>query len=200
LAMAAALAIAAVAVGIGLQAAFNNAREEAFRTQCLGNMKSLGLAFQMYRYDNDGYMPPADQRQDAYYWVPYILGDEDLGRPRYFGMPAVMLLCYSHMAREGRDAFPWEGESGDQAMAYLRAEPERYLRYVGEPLLAGRRQDSVPDAGAVIMLWEDGPYHEGGRCVCHFDGSAQWLDEGAFAEALSRSRRLLISAGAEASE
>lgn len=192
--------IGAAAGILALRAWFHQAQEHARRVQCLSNMKSLGLAFAMYRQGNDGYMPPADQRQDGYYWVPYILGDEDNQRPRYFGMPAIMLLCYSHMAREGRDAFPWEGGSTDEAMPYLRAEPERYLRYVGEPLLAGRRHDWVPDPSAVIMLWEDGPYHEGGRFVCHLDGSAQWLDEGAFAEALARSRSLLTSPGAEASQ
>lgn len=197
---AAALVIAAVVGGIALRTALNNAREDSLRVQCLSNMRYLGVAFAMYRQENDGYMPPADQRQDGYFWVPYILGDEDNQHPRYFGMPAIMLLCYSHIAREGRDAFPWEGDSGDQAMPYLRAEPERCLRYVGEPLLAGRRYDSVPDPSAVVMLWEDGPYHEGGRFVCHLDASAQWLDEGAFAEALARSRSLLTSPGAEASQ
>ncbi len=162
------------------------ASERAKRQLCLSNMKYLPLAFMMYTQDNRGYMPPADGPDDPYFWVPYLLGDEAGTRPRYYGMPSVQLAGCPAVPREER----LRGHEGER-FNEVRRDPERYIRFHVEPLLAGRHEGSRDDWEGILLAWEDAPYHLNGRCVLYLSGHAKWLEESDFQAELNRSRRWL---------
>ncbi len=181
----AAVMIAAIVAG---GTALNRARQTAHRSQCLSNLKNVATALIMYRVDNLGYMPPADRPDDPYYWVPYLLGDEKAGRPRYFGMPTGALFCRANPPSDRKETW---GPTADRLAKISRA-PERWTRYHGETLLAGRHESCAPHAASVLVAWEDEAYHLGGRCVGRFSGGAKWLENSDFEVALIESRKLIL--------
>ena len=64
------ISIIALLVGI-LLPALGNARAAARSVKCLNNLKQMGLAFNIYLTENDGYMPPNQPvASDSTYWAP----------------------------------------------------------------------------------------------------------------------------------
>lgn len=62
------IAIIAILAAI-LFPVFARARQAAHKTQCLSNMKQMGLAFRMYTDDNNGGYPPALHEHDVGSWI-----------------------------------------------------------------------------------------------------------------------------------
>jgi hypothetical protein len=168
--------LALTGVLLGVRVYFHRAREEARRTSCLSNLKSLGLAFAMYLEDWDDTLPPAEEANDPYYWVAPLLLSEPKRGPavRYFGMGWVALVCPARFALQSEVQKVCPGASDDQVRQLLVDHPERYLRYIGDPALAGKR---VTDRSQTMAVFDDEPRHLGGRCAVFLDGHAQWLCE-----------------------
>ena len=80
---------------------------------------------------------------------------------------------------------------GDDLLEEIKRAPERWTRYHGETLLAGRHESCVLSAGQVLVAWEDEAYHLNGRCVGRFNGGAKWLEDGEFEAALAEGRKLI---------
>ena len=71
------IAIIAILAGM-LLPALSNARSRAKATQCVGNQKQIGTAFQMYAGDGDGRLPPVSQKllskNYTQTWAYFLLG------------------------------------------------------------------------------------------------------------------------------
>jgi prepilin-type N-terminal cleavage/methylation domain-containing protein/prepilin-type processing-associated H-X9-DG protein len=79
--------------------ALSKAKQKAYQTVCLSNLKQVGLAMRMWIDDNNGFLPPGPNAtsslttgQKRYYWDTYTTGlmtylAEDLGYPAPSAQP-----------------------------------------------------------------------------------------------------------------
>ncbi|OGV31147.1 MAG: hypothetical protein A2020_06075 [Lentisphaerae bacterium GWF2_45_14] len=66
-----------------LMPALKKARDSTKKISCAGNLKQIGIAFQVYLSDNDGYYPKAQICEYGYYWsnILYaLITDKPLGK------------------------------------------------------------------------------------------------------------------------
>ncbi|MDY6913783.1 MAG: type II secretion system protein [Planctomycetota bacterium] len=83
-----------------LMPSLSAAKEQAYRAVCASNLKQLGLALQMYAYDQDGYLPSPDAHilglghHWAYPFESYYWGYLTAFYPDY--IPLKILYCPSN--------------------------------------------------------------------------------------------------------
>jgi prepilin-type N-terminal cleavage/methylation domain-containing protein/prepilin-type processing-associated H-X9-DG protein len=52
--------------------ALSRAREAAYRVACASNLKQIGIAFELYKHENDGFFPAAQDPVPGHYGYPYV--------------------------------------------------------------------------------------------------------------------------------
>ncbi len=171
------IAIIAILAAI-LFPVFSRARAKARQTQCLSNLKQLGLAFAMYVQDYDDTTPPMyyNTGSGKYRWQqiiqPYVRNTEIyrcLEAPRQVDPYSGLYMSYGMNATNDGYACFWYGVAES-----LVQDPSSTI-YVADTV-----------GGRYYMYWSDSaePHeryldrrHNGGANILFFDGHAKWRRE-----------------------
>jgi prepilin-type N-terminal cleavage/methylation domain-containing protein/prepilin-type processing-associated H-X9-DG protein len=81
------IAIIAILAGM-LLPALSKAKEKAKQTQCVGNLKQVGLASIMYTDDNEGLMQIEDLFNPTFAWGGIISSNQNMGESKVFLCPS----------------------------------------------------------------------------------------------------------------
>ena len=81
------IAIIAILAGM-LLPALSKAKEKAKQTQCIGNLKQVGLASMMYTDDHEGVMQIEDLFNPTFAWGGIISSNQNLGESKLFLCPS----------------------------------------------------------------------------------------------------------------
>lgn len=170
------VAIIAILVGITMPA-LGNARETARRVKCAANLRSQGLALQMYMDDSKGILPATQPLYDPNYDIDHPPPPEEPGGPhiihvlaKYMSLALPMpedlaqapplylnvsdaLICPSD--RSGKDA-------ATQYQPVWRGNAWSYSYFAGDLMLAGDFLTIPPDvlAPAVTKTYEQMRWRE----------------------------------------
>ncbi len=179
------IAIIAILAAI-LFPVFARARDKARQTQCLSNMKQMGLAALMYAQDYDEKLVTAQEFKTK--WQPYMMNTEMFrcpSRPElpwYYGhglnigAPAAMPTCDPVVA----------GVDG-KALAEVKCPSYKIMAAEWDRCLAG------PPSGPTglyrsnsLCFWAVTRIHNDGSNVLFVDGHAKWLKPEAYHSNMQR--------------
>lgn len=92
------IAIIAILAGI-LLPAMSKAKSKAMQTQCLNNLKQVGLAILSYSSDNQDRVQYAELLNTKFTWGGLIYTNQNLGTPAIFACPAYPPKVYTNWFR-----------------------------------------------------------------------------------------------------
>lgn len=141
--------------------ALNAARDRAKATHCLGNLKEIATASQMYRGDNQDIVPgnTAGYVYDSWYRVYYETGYLPLPPPNVSGKSCIVVCpsmgkgYYSHYYTYGTLSASWTTEGVDSYKHYLSADPSsnKWLDFKKFPQYARMIGGRVTPGTFVVM-------------------------------------------------
>lgn len=136
------IAIIAILAGM-LLPALNQAREKARATNCLNNLKGLGLGYAMYSDDNEGYIVPARMVINGAetYWHG-MLGP-------YVGRAGKLFVCPSTRENQGLMCYLNNAEVGTGNERFLNK-----LNYAQNSGLGGINDDGADNMITKITNWK----------------------------------------------
>src|SRR4051812_19413123 len=144
------IGIIAVLIAI-LLPALNRAREQARATQCLSNMRQVGVALQTYLVESKQVLPPHKPHPDG----QYFQGVPDYGNPTMYAQyPNVLGLLLPYMNNETRamvcpTALPYYGTTA------FDPTPFSDTNYMANNAVAGQKITRIPKSSEIILLQED---------------------------------------------
>ena len=145
------IGIIAVLVGL-LLPSLSRAREQARSTQCLSNMRQVGVALQAYLIESKQVIPP--HRQDP----AFFSGVRDYGNPSVIEQwPNVLGLLLPYLNNNNDvmlcpDALPYYGTS------VFDPTPDSDTNYMANGVVVGQRIARIPHSSEIVLLQED-KYH-----------------------------------------
>ncbi len=185
------IAIIAILAAI-LFPVFARAREKAYQTQCLSNLKQIALAVQMYNSDWDGFYPiraTADGRKMPDCLLPYLGSWKIMECPSCPGWTNGRAFIWSSYLHAD---IMYPGHHHQYHQSEIR-EPAKVVicKDLGVEKASGFWQDQYPNIGGWCWAYQYGaPYcpsawgridiacgrHNGGDNHAFADGHAKWLN------------------------
>jgi prepilin-type N-terminal cleavage/methylation domain-containing protein len=128
---------------------FAQAREKARQTDCLSNMRQIGLAMSMYQMDYDGLFPAQDHLfidPCCPFWLDVAYGVPDWEKSPFVNW-AQALLTYT----KNTEVYRCKSNKGWTQNSDTTQKPVSYI-YNG--FAASRSESGVPDTSRFILLWD----------------------------------------------
>jgi prepilin-type N-terminal cleavage/methylation domain-containing protein len=143
------IAIIAILAAI-LFPVFAQAREKARQTQCLGNLKQMALAVQIYAQDYDEVMPPANDR------VLDFANPDPATRSKADGpwLPSFLSALQPYMKNEQIQACPSLGAVDPNNQAVPPPTSRSRASYMGNGVIMGQSLAAVQAPAEFIYLQE----------------------------------------------
>src|SRR5262249_43167887 len=145
------IGIIAVLVAL-LLPALNRAREQARATQCLSNMKQVGMALYTYLVESKNVLPPHKPYPDGTFYQ----GVPDYGNPAVYAQyPNVLGLLLPYMNNETRAMVCPIALHYYNPTSQFDPTPFSDTNYMANHAVAGEKITRIPHSSEIILLQED---------------------------------------------
>ncbi|MAX26195.1 MAG: hypothetical protein CMJ19_17000 [Phycisphaeraceae bacterium] len=157
--------------------ALGKARQAAYKTSCLSQLRQQGLAYHMYMGDYDGWTWKSTAGDDNYLltksnWqsTGLLIGGGYLRTGKVFGCPAVKARVYRHYIDKPIDPFPgyWYSD-------YMHRLGNTYYGPVSMEQTPGRALEA--DNPRVDWTGHETLYHVDGSNVLYIGGHAKFISD-----------------------